>query len=124
MAQSIMEKMGMKYIQVGDYLIPALVANKEPEEQLTKYGNLRRNFLKNHRRGVYDGMVLQGTLKEHCLDIQKQAEERMEFLTSQMQKTEGVTEQLKATDQMKWVGMMNNIRASAEEIVLSELIYS
>jgi hypothetical protein len=69
-------------------------------------------------------MVLQGILKEHCLDIQKQAEERMEFLTSQMQKTEGVTEQLKATDQMKWVGMMNNIRASAEEIVLSELIYS
>ncbi|MBQ2141102.1 MAG: TnpV protein, partial [Acidaminococcaceae bacterium] len=105
-------------------LIPNLIANSEPEEPLTKYGLMRRNFLKEHRRGTYSGMMLEGNLKEHCLMIQKQAEERMDRLTSQMAKSQGVNEALKASDQMKWVGLMNNIRASAEEIVLSELIYS
>ena len=115
--------MELTYIQNGDYLIPNLVANSEPEEPLTKYGLMRKNFLKEHRRGTYSGMMLEGELKEHCLMIQKQAEERMDHLTSEMAKSQGVNEALKASDQMKWVGMMNNIRASAEEIVLSELIY-
>ena len=116
--------MELTYMQSGDYLIPNLTANSEPEEPLTKYGLMRRNFLKQHRRGTYSGMMLEGNLKEHCLMIQKQAEERMDLLTSQMAKSQGVNEALKASDQMKWVGLMNNIRASAEEIVLSELIYS
>jgi hypothetical protein len=116
--------MELTYMQSGDYLIPNLIANSEPEEPLTKYGLMRRNFLKEHRRGTYSGMMLEGNLKEHCLMIQKQAEERMDLLTDQMAKSQGVNEALKASDQMKWVGLMNNIRASAEEIVLSELIYS
>ncbi|MBR1892574.1 MAG: TnpV protein [Lachnospiraceae bacterium] len=115
--------MELTYIQNGDYLIPNLTANSEPEEALTKYGLMRKNFLKEHRRGTYSGMMLEGNLKEHCLMIQHQAEERMDLLTSQMAKLQGVNEALKASDQMKWVGMMNNIRASAEETVLSELIY-
>jgi hypothetical protein len=115
--------MELTYIQNGDYLIPNLTANSEPEEALTKYGLMRKNFLKEHRRGTYSGMMLEGNLKEHCLMIQHQAEERMDLLTSQMAKSQGVNEALKASDQMKWVGMMNNIRASAEETVLSELIY-
>ena len=84
---------------------------------------MRKNFLKEHRGGIYQGMILTGELKAHCLEVQRQAEERMDFLTAQMAKTEGVTEEMKASDQMKWVGMMNNIRHSAEEIVREELIY-
>ena len=116
--------MTIEYIQSGDFQIPNLIANKEPEGTLTKDGLMRRNFLKNNRRGIYSGMLLKGTLKEHCLTIQEQADQRMDLLTSQMAKDQGVDEQMKRTDQMKWVGLMNNIRASAEEIVLSELIYS
>ena len=116
--------MQIEYIQSGDFQIPNLIANKEPEEALTKYGLMRRNFLKENRRGVYSGMLLKGTLKEHCLMVQEQAEERMDLLTGQMAEAQGVDEQMKRTDQMRWVGLMNNIRNSAEEIVLSELIYS
>ena len=116
--------MKLQYIYSGDFQIPNLVANKEPEESLTKYGLMRRNFLKENRRGIYSGMKLKGTLKEHCLTVQKQAEERMDYLTAQMAKSQGVDEQMKRKDQMRWVGLMNSIRNSAEEIVLSELIYS
>lgn len=85
---------------------------------------MHSSYVVTDPRGTYSGMMLEGNLKEHCLMIQKQAEERMDLLTSQMAKSQGVNEALKASDQMKWVGLMNNIRASAEEIVLSELIYS
>ena len=93
------------------------------EQALTKYGLMRKNFLKEHRRGIYQGMILTGELKAHCLQVQEQAEQRMELLTGQMAKSEGVNEELKAADQMGWVAKMNNIRHSAEEIVLTELIY-
>ena len=116
--------MELTYEKNGDYLIPNLTANSEPEEPLTKYGLMHRNYLKEHRRGIYSGMLLEGSLKAHCLEIQRQAEERMDALTEQMAKAEGVDEALKASDQMGWVAKMNNIRNSAEEIVLSELIYS
>ena len=115
--------MKLTYEKNGDYLIPNLTANEEPEKALTKYGLMRKNFLKEHRRGIYQGMILTGELKAHCLQIQEQAEQRMELLTGQMAKSEGVNEELKAADQMRWVAKMNNIRHSAEEIVLTELIY-
>ncbi|MCI7595984.1 MAG: TnpV protein [Lachnospiraceae bacterium] len=116
--------MEIEYIQSGDFQIPNLIVNKEPEGMLTKFGLMRKNFLKEHKRGIYSGMLLKGTLKEHCLTIQEQADQRMDLLTEQMAKDQGVDEQMKRNDQMKWVGLMNNIRNSAEEIVLSELIYS
>ncbi len=116
--------MELTYEKNGDYLIPNLIPNSEPEEPLTKYGLMHRNYLKEHRRGIYSGMLMTGRLKAHCLEIQKQAEERMDFLTEQMAKAEGVNEELKASDQMRWVAMMNNIRNSAEEVVLTELVYS
>ena len=116
--------MKLTYEKNGDYLIPNLTANEEPEGTLTKYGMMRKNFLQEHRKGIYQGMILAGELKAHCLEIQEQAEQRMELLTGQMAKSEGVNEELKAADQMKWVAKMNNIRHSAEEIVLTELIYS
>ena len=99
-------------------------SEREPEGTLTKYGMMRKNFLQEHRKGIYQGMILAGELKAHCLEIQEQAEQRMEALSEQMAKAEGVNEELKAADQMKWVAKMNNIRHSAEEIVLTELIYS
>ncbi|MDE5698364.1 MAG: TnpV protein [Lachnospiraceae bacterium] len=115
--------MELTYEKNGDCLIPNLIPNEEPEGTLTRYGLMREKFLKEHRRGIYQGMILSGGLKAHCLMVQEQAEQRMDFLTAQMAKAEGVTEELKETDQMKWVGMMNNIRQSAEESVLAELIY-
>ena len=98
--------------------------NTDPEESLTKYGLRRRNYLEEHRRGVYSGLLMTGELKAHCLEIQRQAEERMDFLTEQMAKAERVDEALKASDQMKWVRRMNTIRARAEEIVLTEIVYN
>ena len=85
---------------------------------------LRRSYLKDHRDGIYTGMLLTGKLNAHLTEIDRQATEMMERLTAQMAKAQGVTESLKASDQMKWVQMMNNIRSAAEEIVLTELVYS
>lgn len=116
--------MNLTYEKCGDYLIPNLIPDPEPEEPLTKYGLKRRNYLKEHRRGVYSGLLMTGELKAHCLELQRQAEERMDLLTEQMAKTEGVDEALKVSDQMKWVRRMNNIRARAEEIVLIEIVYN
>ena len=116
--------MELTYEKNGDYLIPNLIPDSEPEEPLTKYGLMHRNYLKEHRRGIYSGLLLTGELKAHCLEIQKQAERRLDVLMEQMAKAEGVTEELKASDQMKWVGLMNSIRHSAEETVLTELVYS
>ena len=84
---------------------------------------MRKFHLENHRRGIYSGLLLSGKLKEHLLMIQEQAEERFDLLVEQMAKQEGVTEQLKAQNQMLWVRRMNNIRARAEEIVREEIIY-
>lgn len=114
--------MELEYVRCGDYYIPALMVNEEPEEPLTKWGLMRRNFLNEHRPGIYSGMMLEGTLYEHCLTIQHQAEERIDVLVEQMVQAQGVDEGLKASDQMSWVRMMNNIRASAEESVREELI--
>jgi len=114
--------MELKYVESGDYYIPALQANEEPEAPLTKWGLMRRNFLKEHKKGIYSGMVLEGVLKEHCLLIQKQAEERMDVLVCQMAKAGGVNEHLKAENQMKWVRKMNTIRTCAEEMVEHEII--
>ena len=116
--------MEMDYIQAGDYQIPELTAPKEPEGDLFKWGLMRMNYLKDNRRGVYASLLLRGKLKEHCLQIQSQAEEMMENLTSQMMKSEDVTEELKKSDQMSWVAKMNSIQNRAEEIVRSNLIYT
>ena len=116
--------MNIEYIKCGDYLIPNLKANEEPSEPLTKYGLLRRSYLKEHRRGIYSGMLLEGTLKNHCLMVKEQAEQRLDTIMSRLAESEGVDERLKAADQMAWVRRMNNIKARAEEVVLQELIYT
>ena len=105
-------------------MIPNLIPDPEPEGELRKFGLMRKSYLEKHRRGIYSGLLLSGELKKHLLMIQEQAEERFDLLVAQMAEKEGVTERLKADDQMLWVSRMNNIRARAEEIVLNDMIYS
>ena len=116
--------MNITYERYGDYLIPNLIPDLEPEGELRKFGLMRKSYLENHHRGIYSGLLLSGKLKEHLLMIQEQAEERFDLLVEQMAKQEGVTEQLKEQEQMMWVQRMNNIRARAEEIVREEIIYT
>lgn len=115
--------MHLTYEKCGDYLIPNLIPDPEPEGELRKFGLMRKSYLENHRRGIYSGLLLSGKLKEHLLVIQERAEERFDLLVGQMAKWEGVTEQLKTEDQMLWVKRMNNIKARAEEIVREKIIY-
>ncbi len=116
--------MNITYEKCGDYLIPNLIPDPEPDGELRKFGLMRKSYLEKHRRGIYSGLLLSGELKKHLLMIQEQAEERFDLLVAQMAEKEGVTERLKADDQMLWVRRMNNIRARAEEIVLNDMIYS
>ena len=112
----------LTYHWEGDYLIPGLEPPEAP--RVGKYGMMRHNYLRDYHTGVFDGMLLSGKLNAHLEEVYRQANEMMELLTTQMAKVEGVTEQLKAADQMAWVDAMNNIKARAEEIVLHELIYT
>ena len=116
--------MNIEYIKNGDYYIPNLIASPQPEEPLLKYGIMHRDYLKNHRRGLYAALRLKGTLKEHCLEVQYRAEEQMDRLVAHMAETEGVTEALKCADQIIWLRKMENIRARAEEIILDEIVYA
>lgn len=115
--------MNITYEKCGDYLIPNLIPNPEPEGELRKFGLMRKSYLENYRRGIYSGMLLSGELKKHLFMIQEQAEKRFDLLVEQMAEKEGVTEQLKAQNQILWIQRMNNIRARAEEIVKEEIIY-
>ena len=114
--------MELTYTQVGDYLLPDLKAPQAPT--LGKYGMLRRSFLREHRQAIYNGMLLSETLNSHLTETDRAAEQMMEQLTNEMATAEGVTEQLKASDQMTWVRRMNNIRQRAEEIVMTTLLYT
>jgi len=114
--------MELTYRTEGDYRLPNLDVPEAPK--VGKYGMLRRSYLANHQHGIYVGMLMAGTLNSHLEEIDRQATEMVDRMVSQMAKAEGVTEELKASDQMKWVGLMNNFRASAEEVVMKELVYS
>ena len=114
--------MELTYTTRGDYLLPDLSVPESPK--IGKYGMLRRSYLREHRDGIYTGMLLSGKLNGHLEEIDRTANEMMNRLTAELAKAQGVTEILKASNQMKWVGLMNNIRNQAEEIVMTELIYS
>ena len=116
------EKNGMSYTLHGDYYLPDLVLREE-EPTYGKYGMLRKQFLKEHRSARYQYMLLIGKLNEHLNQIDQEVREQVETLMEQMIEKQGVTEELKAQDQMKWVRLMNNIKASAEEIILKNMVY-
>ena len=116
------EKNGMSYTLHGDYYLPDLVLN-EAEPTYGKYGMLRKQFLKEHRSARYQYLLLTGKLNEHLNQTDQEAREQVETLMEQMTEKQGVTEELKAQDQMKWVRLMINIKSSAEEIVVKNTIY-
>lgn len=114
--------MELTYRMEGDYRLPNLEVPEAPK--VGKYGMLRRSYLRKNRSGIYTGMVLSGKLNSHLAEIDREATEQVNSLTERMAAEQGVNESLKASDQMKWAGLMNGIRASAEEIVLKELVYA
>ena len=114
--------MELEYIRNGDYYIPNLTIQKE-ERSIGKWGRMHREFLRAHHPIQFSQMVLSDTLFTYLADLNEQAQQRMETLISQMQTTEGITEELKAADPTAWVQRMNNIQARAEEIVREELIF-
>ena len=114
----------MEYTMRNGYRLPNLLPPQEPEIYLGKYALLRRKYLKQHRRVTYTNLLTTGKLNQHLMEVEQTASSRMEQLTRLMAQSEGVTESLKAENQMKWVGLMNNIRQAAEETVLKELIYN
>ncbi len=116
------EKNGMSYTLHGDYYLPDLVLREE-EPTYGKYGMLRKQFLKEHRSARYQYLLLTGKLNKHLNQTDQEAREQVETLMEQMTEKQGVTEELKAQDQMKWVRLMNNIKASAEEIILKNMVY-
>lgn len=114
--------MNIEYIRCGDYFIPDL---KLPEENRPtgKWGRMHREYLKQHRPVLYSELILSGKLWTYLADLNQQAQERLETIIDQMKAAEGITEELKASNQMAWVQHMNNIRSRAEEILREEMIY-
>ena len=114
--------MEITYTLVGDYYRPNLVAPESPK--VGRWGMLRYNYLQKYHEGLYTGMLMKGTLNSHLEEIDRQAQEMEQQLISQLAQQEGITEQLKAENQMEWIARMNNIRNRADEIVLNELIFA
>ena len=114
---------GGTYHEENGYLIPDLVLPHQKTRPIGKWGRARLEFLQHHRRGTYTHLLVNCQLNGHLADVNEQAEALFFRLVEQMKEAEGVTEELKATDQMRWVGLMNNIAARAREIVYNELIY-
>lgn len=120
--KSLYEELGGTYRQVGDYFIPDIEL-PERNYEIGKYGRMRHRYLKAHRKIQYTTMILDGTLYDHLEEIDRICNERMETMVATMKKQQGITEELKARNQLAWVGAMNNIRNAAEEIILRELVY-
>ncbi|HJH68939.1 MAG TPA: TnpV protein [Clostridiales bacterium] len=123
MTKTIFEEMGGTYTQVGDYLLPDLKLPEEDQQPIGVWGQRHWRYLKEHRRATYATLLTSGKLNGYLADIDRQAEELFSRLVKQMAEAEGITEHLKADNQMEWVRRMNNIRNRAMEIVNSELIY-
>lgn len=121
--KSLFEQQGGTYSMVGDYRIPNLILSEEPEYHIGIWGQRRLDYLKKHKRILYTNLLTSGKLNVHLHEIDIAAFERHELIVKQMMAAQGITEQLKADNMMKWVGMVNNIRNCADEIIRNELIY-
>ena len=117
------ENNGLWYELIGDYYIPVLTLSSEEQRPIGKWGRMHREYLKEHRPILFNDLILNGQLWTYLADLNEQAQERLSLMVEQMKASEGVTEEVKATDQIAWVGAMNSIRNRAEEIILRELIY-
>ena len=114
----------LTYTRCGDYIIPNLTLSKSEATPLGKYGRMRKNYLKEHRPVLWNSMILSEKLYLHLREIDETANRRLEQLMPELMKHSGVAESLKASDPMKWTGLMNNLKAQAEEIIFTELIYN
>lgn len=117
------ENNGLWYELIGDYYIPVLTLSSEEQRPIGKWGRMHRDYFKEHRPILYNDLILSGQFWTYLADLNEQAQERLSLIIEQMKATEGVTEEMKAADQMAWVSAMNSIRNRAEEIILRELIY-
>ena len=117
------EKTGIEYIRNGDYYLPNLVLAEQKKIQLNKYGRLRLDYLKNHKKAEYAILFMDNKLTDHLEEVQEIAAKRVEEIIKSLKEQSNLTEEMKNTDQLYWVGMMNNFKNQAEEIVLKELIY-
>ena len=117
------EKTGIEYHLEGDYYIPNLTMPKKEKITLNKYGRMRLNYLKEHKKAEYSIMLLEGTLNAHLKEIQETATTRVEQIIKQLKEKSNLTEEMKNTDVLYWVGTINSIKAQAEEIIYNELIY-
>ena len=115
--------MEITYTKRGEYYYPDLTLPPQPTGDIGRFGRMRKKYLKEHQPDTFALMLMENTLTQHLIDIDRQAMEQIDLITSQLAKAEGVTEDLKAEDQMEWIRRMNSIRNRAEELVLSELIY-
>ena len=122
MTKTIFEEMGGTYIRVGDYFLPDLKLPETDTQSIGIWGQPHKRYLKEHKRLFYSNLLTSGKLNSYLADIDRQAEEMFSRLVKQMAECEGVTEQLKAENQLEWVGKMNNIRSRAVEIIDVELI--
>ena len=113
----------LTYIRCGDYDIPNLKLSEQPETSIGKYGRMRKSYLKKHRPILYNQLLMSEELYPHLLEIDRAARERMDAMLPRMMEATGVTEELKARDPMRWVGLMNTLKAQVEEVILAELIY-
>ena len=121
--KSLYEQSGGTYHEENGYLIPDLTVPAKVHK-IGKYGLMRRNYLKNHRPGLYTAMLVNGTLLQHLEEVEKETTELIHHIVLQMAKADGVSDKLKAENQLKWVGIMNNYLHSAEEVILNDSIYS
>ena len=117
------ERTGIEYHLEGDYYIPNLVMPEQEKITLNKYGRMRLNYLKKNKKAEYSIMLMDGTLNSHLKEIQETATNRIEQIVKQLKAKSNLTEDMKNTDMLYWVGMMNNFKNQAEEIVFNELIY-
>lgn len=113
----------INYIRIGDYYVPNILVPQK-SYSIGKYGRLHKRFLKENYPGIYSSMLMKCTLLEYISEVDKTAENEVERLIKQIAAEQGITEEVKATNQMKWVGLMCNIKSQAEEIVFSEMIYT
>ena len=123
MKKTIFEEIGGTYIRHGDYLIPCLTLPEEEQRFVGVWGQRHLRYLKEYRRSVYLNLLTSGRLNDYLADIEEQAQERFERIVEQMKQAQGITEQLKTENQMKWVARMNNIQSCARESVDNEIIY-
>ncbi len=123
MTKSIFEQLGGTYEQQGDHLLPCLTVHAENKQPIGVWGQRHLRYLKEYRRATYITLLTSGRLNDYLADIDGQAQERMDAMLPRMMEMAGVTEELKASDPMRWVQMMNTLKAQAEEIVLTETIY-